>query len=279
MPQKFPFSLYATQKFPRPFSHQQSVHANGASKWFHHWKINLRAANPSPKALSNFPITPYAQNALWYEKSQLTKMLLFSRHAPEKWAESRTALLFLCRALVAVNLKSINFTAAVAFFARNVQINYTRELKHKIAPGDKKTGGGAHHSLTREFRDTSEMKKRRLSALVNFDVVHIPLLTPPSQASSLSHTKALVRDRESIRALHESCPFCDSNWLMNPASCSLECVETKSFSHTRPLAVSSAPRPSLWISYLGVRVTPKLRTGSVRHNFLGKKKYSVKFRL
>jgi len=28
-----------TQKFARPFSRQ---HANGASKWFHHWKINLR---------------------------------------------------------------------------------------------------------------------------------------------------------------------------------------------------------------------------------------------
>jgi hypothetical protein len=81
-------------------------------------------------------------------------MPLFSRRTREV---SRALCFSLSRA--AVNLKSINFTAAAAFFARNVQINYTRELKHKIERrGDKKTGGGAHHSLTREFRDTRDEK-------------------------------------------------------------------------------------------------------------------------
>jgi hypothetical protein len=76
-------------------------------------------------------------------------MPLFSRR-------TRALCFSLSRSRAAVNLKSINFTAAAAFFARNVQINYTRELKHKIERrGDKKDWRrGAHHSLTREFRDT-----------------------------------------------------------------------------------------------------------------------------
>jgi hypothetical protein len=122
-------------------------------------------------------------------------MPLFSRR-------TRALCFSLSRSRAAVNLKSINFTAAAAFFARNVQINYTRELKHKIERrGDKKTGGAAliirlHANLETRER---EMKKRRLSALVNFDVVHILLLlTPaslPNTLFSFAHQSSCERQR------------------------------------------------------------------------------------